>query len=357
MKRIYLILIALLAVSMTAWSQAKLSFNEKVHDFGTIPRNRPVTVEYVVTNTGNKPLVITDVTVSCACTVAGWTKEPIMPDKTGIVRATFDAKMMGRFHKSVGVYTNALPNLVYLTMKGEVALNPKNYAQTHPYQIGSIRVDKTNIEFPDANKGDKPVVDIYIVNTSNSVYEPVLMHLPPYLKAQAIPAKLNKDQQGVIKLTLDSKKLKDLGLTQTSVYLARFPGDKVGEDNEINVSAVLLPDFSKLTEAERANAPIIKVSESEINMGSLGKDDKASHTVIVTNTGKSRLEIRELQVFNPAVNVSLKKKYINPGASTKLKVTLHGKGLKKMKHSPRVLMITNDPAQPKVMIKLKATAK
>lgn len=357
MKRIYLILIALLVVSGAAWSQAKLSVNKRVHDFGAIPRNYPVTAEYVVTNTGNKPLVITDVTVSCACTVVGWTKEPIMPNKTGTVRATFDAKMMGRFHKSVGVYTNASPNLVYLTMKGEVALNPKNFAQTHPYQIGNIRLDKTNIEFPDANRGDKPVVDIYLVNTSNSTYEPVLMHLPPYLTAQAVPAKLNKDRQGVIRLTLDSKKLKDLGLTQTSVYLARFPGDKVGEDNEIDVSAVLLPDFSKLTETERANAPAITVSENEINMGVLGREDKASHTVIITNTGKSKLEIRELQVFNPAVNVSLKKKYINPGASTKLKVSLHGKGLKKIKHSPKILMITNDPNQSKVIIKLKATTK
>lgn len=357
MKRIYLILTALLIVSTFAWSQAKISFNEKVHDLGTIARNRPVTVEYIVTNMGNKPLVITEVTVSCACTIAGWTKEPIQPDKKGSVKVTFDAKMMGRFHKSVGVYSNASPNLTYLTMKGEVALNPKNFTQTHPHQIGSICLDKTNIEFPDANKGDKPEIDIYIANTSNSPYEPTLMHLPPYLKAEATPTKLNKDQQGVIKLTLDSKQLKDLGLTQTSVYLARFPGDKVGEDNEISVSAVLLPDFSKLTETDRANAPVIKVSEMEVNMGILGNEDKASHTVLITNTGKSRLEIRELQVFSSAVNVSLKKKYVSPGATTKLKVTLYGEGLKKTKRAPRVLMITNDPTQPKVVIKLKAATK
>ena len=40
---------------------------------------RPVTVEYTITNTGNQPLVLTNVTTSCACAVADWTKEPIAP--------------------------------------------------------------------------------------------------------------------------------------------------------------------------------------------------------------------------------------------------------------------------------------
>lgn len=92
-------------------------------------------------------------------------------------------------------------------------------------------------------------------------------------------------------------------------------------------------------------------------MGALEAKDRVTHKVTITNTGKSRLDIKELQVFNPIVNVSLKKRYIEPGASTTLKISLRGKGLKKLKSSPRVLMITNDPVHPKVMIKIKATTK
>lgn len=150
----------------------------------------------------------------------------------------------------------------------------------------------------------------------------------------------------------------NLGLTQTSVYLARFPGDKVGEGNEITVSAVLLPDFSRLTEQQKLNAPAITLSATELNMGALEAKDRVTHKVTITNTGKVPwLDIKELQVFNPIVNVSLKKRYIEPGASTTLKISLRGKGLKKLKSSPRVLMITNDPVHPKVMIKIKATTK
>ena len=75
------------------------------------------------------------------------------------------------------------------------------------------------------------------------------------------------------------------------------------------------------------------------------------------NTGKSNLEITDLQVFNSALGVQLKKRVLKPGASTKMKITAYGKFLKKVKGSPRVLMITNDPNCPKIIINVNVTAK
>lgn len=75
-----------------------------------------------------------------------------------------------------------------------------------------------------------------------------------------------KGKKGTITLTLDTKQLMDLGLTQSSVYLARFAGDKVSEENEIPVSAILLPDFSGMTEQDKALAPAIRLSESKIDL-------------------------------------------------------------------------------------------
>jgi len=53
----------------------------------------------------------------------------------------------------------------------------------------------------------------------------------------------------------------------------------------------------------------------------------------------------------------LKKRVLKPGASTKLKITAFGQNLKKVKGTPRVLMITNDPNNPKIIIKVKVTSK
>ena len=121
-----------------------------------------------------------------------------------------------------------------------------------------------------------------------------------------------------------------MGLTQASVYLARFAGDKVSEENEIPVSAILLPDFSGMTEQDSLNAPAIRLSETDIDLSArLAKKNKASHDIVITNVGKAPLQI------------------------SKLRVTIHKKNTGKKKHHLRILMITNDPAQPKVEINVK----
>ena len=146
-----------------------------------------MTVEYTITNTGNQPLVLTNVTTSCACSVADWTKEPIVPGGKGIVKASFDAKALGHFEKTVGIYSNATPSLIYLKFIGEVVQEIKDYTKTHPYAIGNIRIDRDDFAFPDVYHGQKPTMTFSIANLSDRPYEPVLMHLPPYLKMEAEP--------------------------------------------------------------------------------------------------------------------------------------------------------------------------
>lgn len=353
MKRIFTTLYIFVAAITVAVAQPRFSSNTEMHSFGQIEWKCPVTAQYTITNTGDRPLVLTDVEPDCACTVAQWTKTPIAPGAKGTISVTFDAKALGHFQKSVAIYCNAQPHLVYLNFDGEVVQEIKDFTKTHPYLIGQIRIDKNSIDFPDMQYGEQPVMHIGVVNLSNRPYEPVLMHLPTYLQASAEPAVLQEGEKGTITLTLNSEKLTDLGLTQTSVYLSRFSGDKVGEENEIPVSAILLPDFSELTEAEKANAPAISLSAKDIDLSPiLAKKSKARQDIIVTNTGRSPLLISKLQVFHPAVGVSLKKGVLQPGESTRLRVTVEKKNIGKKRRHLRLLMITNDPMQPKVEINI-----
>ena len=354
MKRSISFIITLFIITLSVIAQPRLSSNKETHNFGQIEWKHPVNVEYTITNTGDKPLVLTNVTTSCACSVASWTKTPIAPGEKGTVSATFDAKALGHFEKTVGIYSNAQPSLVYLKFVGEVVQEVTDFTKTHPYAIGSIRLDRNEFAFPDAHRGEEPTLTFSVVNLSDRPYEPVLMHLPPYLKMEKKPNVVLKGKRGTVKLTLDTRQLTDLGLTQASVYLARFAGDKVSEENEIPVSAILLPDFSGMTEQDSLNAPAIRLSETDIDLSArLAKKNKASNDIVITNAGKAPLQISKLQVFNSSVGVSLKKTVLQPGETTKLRVTIHKKNTGKKKHHLRILMITNDPAQPKVEINVK----
>ena len=185
----------------------------------------------------------------------------------------------------------------------------------------------------------------------------MLMHLPPYLTAKAVPEVLGRGKNGRIEVTLDSEKLPKLGITRTSVYLARFPGDKVGSENEIPVSVALLPDFSHVSEGEKNNPPVRTLSATSLEFPPLNPKQKKSQNIIITNTGKSDLTIQDMQVLNIALAVRLKKRVLKPGESTKMKITVLAENLPRVKGTPRVLMLTNDPKHPKVTIRVKATVK
>ena len=340
--------------ALLALAQPRISSNKETHSFGQIEWKHPAIVEYTITNTGDKPLVLTNVTTSCACSVASWTKNPILPGEKGSVTATFDAKALGHFNKTIGIYSNAQPQLVYLKFTGEVVTEITDFSHTHPYQIGDLLTNLTEITFPEVHRGEQPTIQFSVVNLSDRPYAPVLMHLPPYLKMKERPEVLLKGKRGVIELVVDTEQLFDLGLTQASVYLARFAGDKVNEENKIPVSILLLPDFTSMSEQALLNAPTIHLSETSIDVAArLAKKRKVSHDIIISNTGRSPLKINKIQVFNSAVGVHLKKNLLQPGETAKLQITIHKKEADNQQNQLRVLMITNDPVHPKIEINLK----
>jgi hypothetical protein len=89
-------------------------------DFGQIKVGIPVSHEFTFTNSGTVPLIISSVQASCGCTVAEYTKDPILPGAKGLVKATFNAASVGQFNKTVTVNSNTEGEAVQLTFKGEV---------------------------------------------------------------------------------------------------------------------------------------------------------------------------------------------------------------------------------------------
>jgi hypothetical protein len=104
---------------------AKVSnWNEMTHDFGKIKQNDPAAVTFTVKNISSAPLIITAAKSSCGCTVAEFTKEPIKPGESGVVKATYNSARVGGFTKTVTVTYDGVTNPDILTIKGEVEALP-----------------------------------------------------------------------------------------------------------------------------------------------------------------------------------------------------------------------------------------
>jgi hypothetical protein len=100
------------------------AWNETVHDFGKIAQNDPAAVTFTVKNSGTAPVLITTARSSCGCTVAEYTKEPVKPGESGIVKATYNSARVGPFTKTVTVTFDGMTSSDVLTIKGEVEAKP-----------------------------------------------------------------------------------------------------------------------------------------------------------------------------------------------------------------------------------------
>ena len=351
MKRMNIwMLSALLALPASA---QKITTQHEVVDCGQVVFSKPVTAEFVLKNDGRKPLVINNVLKSCGCTEVDYPKTSIAAGESFVIKAVYDAKQMGTFTKQVCLYTNADEEPFILSMRGKVVGNVVDFAGSYDEMLGAIKSDAQEVEFDDVNRGDRPVQRIHIFNPTDEVLEPVVMHLPDYLHAFVSPSKVAPRHSAEISFVLDSKKLRDLGLNQTSIYLGERPGDKVAPEKEIVVSAVLLPGFENMTPAKKALAPKIEMSATDLNLGRFNGKKKLKGEILITNKGKSELDIRSMQMFTMGLQVNLKKSKIQPGETVKMKVTAVAADLKKSRvRHPRILMITNDPDHAKVVVKI-----
>ena len=100
---------------------AGMVFVSETIDYGTIAHNADGKREFVFTNNGTKPLIITNAQGSCGCTVPSTPKEPIAPGAKGVIGVKYATDRVGAFTKTVTVTSNAegQPTKI-LTIKGVV---------------------------------------------------------------------------------------------------------------------------------------------------------------------------------------------------------------------------------------------
>lgn len=103
----------------SAKDSAEITFEKSVFDFGNVKPGSH-TLEFIFTNTGTKTLQLKNVSTSCGCTIANWSKEPIAVGEKGAIKATFTASNMGYFRKDINIYSNAKNSYVKISFQVNV---------------------------------------------------------------------------------------------------------------------------------------------------------------------------------------------------------------------------------------------
>lgn len=79
-------------------------FDKTVHNFGTIKYGDETICSFTFTNTSEKSLVIKNVQRSCGCTTPSYSTDPVLPGKTGTVKAKYDSTREGSFDKTITIH-------------------------------------------------------------------------------------------------------------------------------------------------------------------------------------------------------------------------------------------------------------
>lgn len=117
------------AVNPNEESLAKAKANPLTHvvlaqshyDFGKINKGDKVDHAFEITNTGDQPLIITEVKPACGCTAPSFTKDPILPGQKGEVVLSFDSSSFdGVVNKSAEIFANVENAPIVLSFSAEI---------------------------------------------------------------------------------------------------------------------------------------------------------------------------------------------------------------------------------------------
>ena len=346
-----LLMLGVIAGAQVAETKMQLSTTE--HDFGTFKEEAGrQTFDFVVTNTGTQPLVIQNVVASCGCTTPEWTKQPIAAGNKGKVTAIYDPKdRPGVFNKTLSVYSNSKPEVVVLTIKGEVVAHEKTVEELFTFAVGKIRFESNHLAFTNVKKNEKKIRVMQLVNTSKVPVKVQFDALPAHLLLKSNPETLKPGEKGLVEGTYDATKNNGWGNVSDMIKIKL--NDTIQENVYYYVSANLVEDFSGLSKADMENAPIFKVESTTVDLGKMKGATQNDVEFKFTNAGKNDLIIRNIRSTCgcTAVQQGNQGIGIKAGQSSSIKATFNS-GSYNGPVTKAIYVYTNDPKNSEVVLML-----
>ena len=360
MKRIIgtitLFILATVIQTATAQSFADINFEKMDYNFGKIKEEAgPANCNFKFTNSGKVPLIIQAVQASCGCTTPEWSKEPILPGKTGFIKVSYNPdRRPGVFTKSITVNANVQKSPYVLTITGEVIPKTLRNEDLYPVDFGSIRLSSGELSFVKIKDNEIKTDTLHFYNPTTSPVSVKFKIIPPFISIKTIPSVIQPKSKGFFLITFDANKKPSYGYLMNRIYLS-FNGEQK-YDNAFKVSAIIEEDFSKLSTSDLANAPRIEYNSRTFDFGEIPEGKKTEYTFKISNKGKKALILRSVTASCDCTTGQPTSNIIEPGSETEMKVSFESKGKVGMQNKV-ITVISNDPAHATTILRVTGTVK
>ncbi|MDA3853287.1 MAG: DUF1573 domain-containing protein, partial [Bacteroidales bacterium] len=335
---------------------AHITFNETVHNFGQFPElGGPVSFNFILKNTGEKPFLINDVKTSCSCTISQWSNAPILPGDSTKIETSYDPlRRPAYFKKYIKIYTTIKNEPYTLYITGEVLPHPKTIEEKYPIAVEGIRLSTTQINLGTIDSDKEYHQEIGIINTSEETVHISFKKASSIIETSCTPSTLLPNETGVINIKYNTLKKNDWGWCYDAIP---FNINDVANNNyRIKIRANIIDQFDDWSAEQLANAAVMSVDNRNYQFGESQVNAKVNCPFRITNTGKSDLIIHKIKHACSCTTDQLGTYRIAPQESITLPVIFDTKGTKG-KQRKTITLYTNAPQQNTFKINVQGNVK
>ena len=325
--------------------KSTMKFDSMVCDFGDINEvDGAVSHKFSFVNDGDKPFVVEKVSVSCGCTKPLFSKEPILPGKSGAITITFDPTgRPGLFVNDIIVVSNNSANRDVIVIKGYVIGRPLSVEEAYPFVIGNkgLRVDMLTKSVGYVEQGTISSTAISYINVSPKPIEVVVKSYTED-KSSSATEKYVIEPKGKGDFTI-SCDLRNRIMWGTQTLIVEYYVDGVLQRPNSSVMAIGTPNFQNI---DSSKAPKAEFDATFKSFGNVDFDDVLSHDFTLKNEGKSDLVIHNIQSAKGVMCTLEKNMVIKPGESITFEVGLDAAQYNLGRVFANVYITMNDPLRP-----------
>lgn len=348
MKHRLLYIILSLFTSVNIAAQVKVAegieVDKSVHNFGDVKlKSGPISCSFTISNTSNSPIVIYQVSTSCGCTDADWTKEPILPGKKGKISVKYsNDEGPYPFDKTLTVYVSNVKKPILLKIRGTSVENVQKLEESYSEKFGPLAFKHLDFNCGHLYQGGVKHDAALVANLSDKPIDVTFQDISDNLEISVSPNPIPARSTAEISfsVTADRQLWGKNKYSATPVINGKTYGTK-----KLWVSAFTRENFETLTDAERSNGPRPQFKESTFPAGKVKKGDTIHAQFTFENIGQKSFGVYKVDID------ALKWSHgrippTPPGKSTTFSVDINTSNMPLGEMLVIVTLTTNSPLRP-----------
>ena len=334
---------------------AQLRLEPERFDFGTLEElGGKQSCVFRATNTGTKPIVLTDIVTTCGCTVPTFSRKPVLPGQTTEITVTYDPLgRPGTFDRKLHIYGAGRERLGVVSITGQVTPRPRSVEELYPIEVGEgVRLNSTHCTFTYIYVSRSITSAISLANTSD---QPRRLEIRPKQASGLLeidyPTLLQPGEQSAINFSYTIPATAPRYGTISDLMEIIVEGRK--SEKVLLVHGIAVDPPQKATQQ---SPPKVELTENILKFEAVKHDGaRETRTLTLKNSGTSPLQLRTVECKAPFEATLPAKQQLAPGEQTTISVTLRPRDGEYGFVTGQLLLITNDPERPLRRIRINGT--